>query len=206
MVSKVVKPIDITATLRCKVAVVGDAAIGKSALVSMFTSKGSKFPKAYTMTSGVEVVVAPVQIPDTTVNVELYLLDTAGSELYKDQISQYWNGVYYAILVFDVSAMETFEACKAWWELLKSARPDRERPLRAVLVANKVDLPPQRHQVRLDMAQEWAANNGLDFFDVSAAPPGKDIEAPFVSIATTFYKNYEDKVATFQAACQNYSS
>ncbi|PNH10380.1 Intraflagellar transport protein 27 [Tetrabaena socialis] len=203
---KVIKPIDTTATLRCKVAVVGEASIGKSALISMFTSKGSKFPKAYTMTNGVEVVVAPVTIPDSTVQVELFLLDTAGSELYKEQISQYWNGVYYAILVFDVSSMESFEQCKAWYELLKSARPDRERPLRAVLVATKVDLPPQRHQVRLDMATEWATNNGLDFFDVSAAPPGKDVDAPFISIATTFYKNYEDKVASFQDACRNYGS
>jgi hypothetical protein len=47
-------------------------------------------------------------------------------------------------------------------------RPDRERPLRAVLVANKSDLPPQRHQVRLDMAQDWATNNGLDFVDAAA--------------------------------------
>ncbi|GIM06376.1 hypothetical protein Vretimale_10652 [Volvox reticuliferus] len=201
---KAVKPIDITATLRCKVAVVGEAGIGKSSLISMFTSKGSKFNKSYVMTSGVEVVVAPVTVPDTTVQVELYLLDTAGNELYKDQISQYWNGVYYAMLVFDVSSMESFEACKAWYELLKSARPDRERPLRGVLVANKVDLPPQRQQVRLEMAQEWATNNGLDFFDASAAPPGKDYEAPFTCIATTFYKNYEDKVAAFQDACRNY--
>ncbi|GFR48252.1 hypothetical protein Agub_g10117 [Astrephomene gubernaculifera] len=201
---KAVKPIDITATLRCKVAVVGEATVGKTSLISMFTSKGSKFPKAYTMTSGVDVTVAPVNIPDTTTLVELYLLDTAGNELYKDQISQYWNGVYYAILVFDVSSMESFEACKAWLELLKSARPDRERPLRAVMVANKVDLPPQRQQVRIDMAQEWATANGLDFFDVSSAPPGKDIEAPFVSIATTFYRNYEEKVTAFQDACRNY--
>lgn len=73
-------------------------------------------------TSGVEVVVSPVVIPDTTIQVELFLLDTAGNELYKDQISQYWNGVYYAMLVYDVSSMDTFESCKAWFELLKSAR------------------------------------------------------------------------------------
>lgn len=48
------------------------------------------------------------------------------------------------------------------------ARPDRERPLRAVLVANKTDLPPQRQQVRTEMAAEWAANNQLEFFEVAA--------------------------------------
>ena len=47
-------------------------------------------------------------------------------------------------------------------------RPDRERPLRAVLVANKTDLPPQRHQVRLDLAADWASNNGVDFFQVAS--------------------------------------
>lgn len=37
-----------------------------------------------------------------------------------------------------------------------------------MLVGNKTDLPPQRHQVREELASEWAANNGLDFFQVSA--------------------------------------
>ena len=66
--------------------------------------------------------MAQVPIPDTTVMVELYVLDTAGNDLYKEQISQYWNGVYYVMLVCDVTSMESFESCKAWFELMKSAR------------------------------------------------------------------------------------
>lgn len=201
---KPIKAIEVTATLRCKVAVVGDAAVGKTALITMFTSKGHKFPKAYNMTSGVEVVVAQVPIPDTTVMVELYVLDTAGNDLYKEQISQYWNGVYYAMLVFDVTNMESFESCKAWFELLKSARPDRERPLRAVLVANKTDMPPQRHQVRLDLAADWASNNGVDFFQVASAPPAQNVEAPFNALAQAFHRSYEEKTAAFTDASRNF--
>lgn len=203
-VSKPSKPTDITATLRCKVAVVGDAAVGKSSLISMFTSKGLKFPKTYLMTSGVEVVVAKATIPDTTAAVEMFLLDTAGNDLYKEQISQYWNGVYYALLVYDVTSMDSFESCKAWYELLKSARPDRERPLRAVLVGTKTDLPPQRHQVRAELASDWATNNGLDFFQVSAAPPAQNVDAPFLALAQAFQRNYEERAAAFVEACRNF--
>lgn len=35
-------------------------------------------------------------------------------------------------------------------------------------------------------------------------PPGKDVEAPFMALATTFHRNYEEKVGAFQDACRNY--
>ena len=35
-------------------------------------------------------------------------------------------------------------------------------------------------------------------------PPGASVEAPFMNIARTFYKNYEEKVTAFQDACRNY--
>lgn len=200
-----VKATDITVVLRSKVAVCGDPTVGKSALISMYNSQGSKFPKAYTMTSGIEVVVAQVPVPDTTASVELYLYDTAGSDLYRDSLAASWNGIYYALLVFDVSNADSFEACKKiWLEELKKARIDKERPLKAVLVATKTDLPPQRHKAPVDLAQDWAKANGMEFFAVSSMPPGKDVEAPFVALAKAFLKSYEEKVAAYKDACQNY--
>jgi transport family protein 27 len=177
------KATDVTGVLRCKVAVCGgcswsrmaracpcnmrvqasmpcpcpgECAVGKSALISMFTSKGRKFPKDYNLvgwegalacsflhlmcpcilaggtlnssrihllqTAGVEVVVAQVPVPDTTMIAELYLMDTSGSDLYKEALPQYWNGVYYALLVFDVTSPESYDSCKLWAEELKKAR------------------------------------------------------------------------------------
>lgn len=68
------------------------------------------------------MVVAAVQVPDTTTQVELFLVDTAGSDLYRDQVPSYWNGVYFAILVFDISSQESFAACRSWYDLLKQSR------------------------------------------------------------------------------------
>ena len=64
--------------LRCKVVVVGDATVGKSALISMFHSGGASYPKQYVMTSWVDFRVKQVDIPDTSMAVELYLFDCAG--------------------------------------------------------------------------------------------------------------------------------
>lgn len=52
--------------------------------------------------------------------------------------------------------------------IVMSCRPDRDRPLKAVLVATKSDLPTQRHQVADEVAVVWANNNGLEFFPVSS--------------------------------------
>ena len=73
-------------------------------------------------TMGVEAIVAQVPIPDTTLIAELYMLDTSGSDLYKESLPQYWSGVYFAMIVFDITNAESFESCKQWNDELKKNR------------------------------------------------------------------------------------
>ena len=54
-----------TLILRCKVAIVGDAHVGKTALTQMFHSGGQTFQKQYAMTVGVDFCVKVVNIPET---------------------------------------------------------------------------------------------------------------------------------------------
>ena len=78
-------------TLRCKVAVCGEASVGKTALTQMLISKATVFPNNYKMTAGVDVCVANVDMPDTALEtrVELYLYDTGGNEVYADETKKY---------------------------------------------------------------------------------------------------------------------
>ena len=78
-------------TLRCKVAVCGEAGVGKTALTQMLISKATVFPNNYKMTAGVDVCVANVDMPDTAreTRVELYLYDTGGNEVYADETKKY---------------------------------------------------------------------------------------------------------------------
>ena len=61
----------------------GDAEVGKTAVVQMFQTNGKTFPKNYLSTSGVDLAVKVVNIPDTDTAVELYIHDCAGSELHR---------------------------------------------------------------------------------------------------------------------------
>ena len=51
-------------------------------------------------------------------------------------------------------------------------RPDKDRPLKVVLVATKTDLPTQRHKTSVESAQDWANANGMEFFATSAVRGG----------------------------------
>jgi len=69
----------------------GDPAVGKTALVQMFSSSGAKFPKTYQMTCGVEFCSKQVPIPDTDVSVELHIFDTGGQDLFTEMLPSLWK-------------------------------------------------------------------------------------------------------------------
>ena len=52
--------------------------MGKSALVQMFHSKGTHFPKQYQMTTGCDFVMKEIKLPESGSIVELHIYDCAG--------------------------------------------------------------------------------------------------------------------------------
>ncbi|GCB75824.1 hypothetical protein scyTo_0017393 [Scyliorhinus torazame] len=72
--------------LRAKCVLAGDSTVGKSALVHGFRSESAHFLKNYTLTTGVEVFVNPVPIPDTSDSVELFIFDSSGKEIFYDMV------------------------------------------------------------------------------------------------------------------------
>ena len=64
---------------------IGNGGTGKTALVQMFSSGGHTFPKNYVMTLGCEFCVKTVNIPNTNVQVEMYLFDTSGQNVFNQQ-------------------------------------------------------------------------------------------------------------------------
>lgn len=83
-------------TVRRKIVVLGDPAVGKSALVHMFASSGTKFPKQYNMTCGVDLAhkivhLAPPLV-ESEANVELYVFDSGGQDIFEEMLPPYWEG------------------------------------------------------------------------------------------------------------------
>uniref|UniRef100_A0A8D0LF06 Intraflagellar transport protein 27 homolog n=1 Tax=Sus scrofa TaxID=9823 RepID=A0A8D0LF06_PIG len=174
----------------------GDPAVGKTALAQIFRSDGAQFQKNYTLTTGVDLVVKTVPVPDTADSVELFILDSAGKELFSEMLDKLWESPSVLCLVYDVTNEQSFTNCSKWLEKARSQIPGITLPV-GVLVGNKTDLAGRR-AVASAQARAWALSQGLECFETSVKEM-INYEAPFHSLAKQFHHLYQEKLEVFQA-------
>jgi len=123
-------------------------------------------------------------------------MDTGGQDIFRDQIGKYWDNVGMVALVYDCTSKASFDNCAKWLQLLRTQRAEKDRPITGVLIANKSDL--SNHAVEAKKAEQWAENNGLKFFLVSALPGHNDkLAEPFMHLATKYRQTYESKLTAY---------
>eukprot|EP00051_Salpingoeca_urceolata_P029329 m.489581 g.489581 ORF g.489581 m.489581 type:complete len:188 (+) comp26901_c0_seq1:134-697(+) len=181
--------------LRAKCIIAGEPGVGKSALSQVFHSDGVHFPKAYTMTTGIDYIVKTVNIPDSSDIVELHLLDSAGDAVFADRLTQQWDSASLFVVVYDVTKPPTLDACASWIERCQNGKTPAAK---GVLVANKVDLESRR-VVSRDDGQHVAKSQGLPYFEASAKE-NQDVDVPFLYLASQVHKSYQDSLVAFEAA------
>nr|XP_020643403.1 intraflagellar transport protein 27 homolog [Pogona vitticeps] len=181
--------------LVAKCIVAGDSAVGKSALVQMFCNDGAHFQKNYTLTTGVELLVKAVPIPETSDTVELFLFDSASKELFSEMLEKLWEQPNAVCIVYDVTNEQSFGNCEKWLEKVRAQVSGRQIP--GVLVGNKTDLT-ERRVVEQKQAQGWAESNGLGYCEISVKEM-ENYEAPFNIVANSFHQLYKEKVEAFHA-------
>ncbi|KAM3623994.1 uncharacterized protein V6R79_017813 [Siganus canaliculatus] len=160
--------------LRARCLFVGDAAVGKTALSHMFHSDGALFQKNYSMTTGVELLMKCVNIPESNNSV--------------------WGEVSLLCLVFDLTNEQSFANCSQWMERVRARCQGLHIP--GVLVGNKSDLSARR-EVQVSVAQEWAQSQGLEYYETSAKNM-ENCDAPFLSLARAFHSLYQEQRETIQ--------
>ncbi|XP_070684351.1 intraflagellar transport protein 27 homolog isoform X1 [Pempheris klunzingeri] len=180
--------------LRARCLLVGDAAVGKSALSHMFHSDGTLFQKNYSMTTGVELLMKCVNIPDTNDSVELYIIDSAGKETLVEACEKMWGELSLMCLVFDLTSEQSFANCGQWVERVRAHCHGLHVP--GALVGNKSDLSARR-EVQASVAQEWAQSQGLEYHETSAKEMD-NCDAPLLSLARTFHSLYQERLETIQ--------
>ncbi|KAG5278766.1 hypothetical protein AALO_G00102520 [Alosa alosa] len=169
--------------LRAKCILVGDAAVGKSALSQMFRSDGAHFQKMYSMTTGVELLTKCVNIPNTSDSVELYIFDSPGKEIFAEFCEKMWGQPSVVCVAFDITSTASFSSCGRWLERVRALSQGLQVP--GVLVGTKSDLSSRR-EVEATVAQEWAQSQGLEYFETSAKEM-ENCDAPFVCLAQGFH-------------------
>jgi transport family protein 27 len=156
--------------LRCKVVLVGDATVGKTALVNTFMNGPTGYPKNYIMTPGCEIHQKQISVSEGSATVELQIFDTSGQVIYKDITSAMVTDIQYqhanvVVLAYDISNEDSFKSLNAW---LRSVRDSlREFPFIGVVVATKCDMT-DRIAVRPQEGASFARGNGFEFFESSA--------------------------------------
>lgn len=158
-----------------KLVLLGESAVGKSSLVLRFV-KG-QFHEYQESTIGAAFLTQTVQVDsETTMKFEIW--DTAGQERYHSLAPMYYRGAQAAIVVFDITNLDTFGRAKNWVrELQRQANPN----IVIALAGNKVDLAAKR-TVDLEEAQAYADDNGLLFMETSAKT-ATNVNEIFLAIA-----------------------
>ncbi|CDO98058.1 unnamed protein product [Coffea canephora] len=146
--------------IHAKMVLVGDMGTGKTSLVLRFV-KGQFF-QHQEPTVGAAFFTQILSLPEATLKFDIW--DTAGQERYHSLAPMYYRGAAAAIVVYDITSMDTFLRAKKWVEELKrQGNPN----LVMALVANKQDLEPNR-EVNFEEGEQFSEENGMFFTETSA--------------------------------------
>ncbi|XP_065040445.1 ras-related protein RHN1-like isoform X1 [Musa acuminata AAA Group] len=165
--------------IQAKLVLLGDMGTGKTSIVLRFV-KGQYFD-CQESTIGAAFFSQVLSLNEATVKFDIW--DTAGQERYHSLAPMYYRGAAAAIVVYDISSMDSFIRAKKWvQELQRQGNPY----LIMALVANKVDLEAKR-KVGSEEGLQYAQENGLFFMETSAKT-AENINELFYEIAKRLAK------------------
>ncbi|KAJ3591456.1 hypothetical protein NHX12_009401 [Muraenolepis orangiensis] len=154
-----------------KFLVIGSAGAGKSCLLHQFIE--NKFKQDSNHTIGVEFGSRVVNVAGKTVKLQIW--DTAGQERFRSVTRSYYRGAAGALLVYDITSRETYNALTNW---LTDARTLASPNIIIILCGNKKDLDADREVTFLE-ASRFAQENELMFLETSALT-GENVEEGFL--------------------------
>jgi len=153
-----------------KLILIGNSGVGKSSILQRYMKH--TFEENYKCTIGVDFLMKSIVINGQTVKLQLW--DTAGQEKYKSMVSSYYRGANVALIVFDITNHQSFDALPLWIENFYKNGPEQKN---IILIGNKKDLADLR-QVTQQEAESFSETNNMMYFETSAKE-GDNIEYIF---------------------------
>lgn len=159
-------------SIQKKVCLLGDFAVGKTSLIRRFIE--GVFEDKYLSTIGTKVSRKSLTIDDIALT--LLIWDLAGGEKFSRVMHSYYRGASGAILVCDVTRVETMTIVEQYASDFCCINPG----VPFIIVGNKVDLVEQRTvpDAQLD---EIAAQLNAPWF-ASSAKTGVNVETVFQTL------------------------
>lgn len=148
-----------------KYIVIGNSGVGKSCLLLYFTDK--RFQPIHDLTIGVEFGCKLIQVDEDDQGIpylyKLQIWDTAGQEVFQSITRSYYRQSAVALIVYDVTNRQSFQAIPQWFENLRKSANTK---MQLVLVGNKIDLE-HRRQVSFEEGFQCAQKYGALFVETS---------------------------------------
>ncbi|MHA1377613.1 MAG: GTP-binding protein [Candidatus Helarchaeota archaeon] len=154
-----------------KCIVVGDAAVGKTALSLRFAE--GIFRDDYKVTIGVDFSIKMMNVYGFRVKLQVW--DTGGQEQFSYIRPLYYTGASCGFIVFDKTKRVSFDHIGKWVREVNVNRGN----IPLILIGNKDDLPDQK--VTTEEGKKLANNLGIIYFDTSAKS-GKSVDLVFKTL------------------------
>jgi len=143
-----------------KVVFLGKQSVGKTSLITRFMY--DSFDNTYQATIGIDFLSKTMYLEDRTVRLQLW--DTAGQERFRSLIPSYIRDSTVAVVVYDVTNVNSFQQTSKW---IDDVRSERGNDVIIMLVGNKTDLSDKR-QVSIDEGERKAQDLNVMFIETSA--------------------------------------
>ncbi|KAM8794312.1 ras-related protein Rab-25 [Eudromia elegans] len=168
-----------------KVVLVGESGVGKTNLLARFTR--NEFHHESRTTIGVEFSTRTVLL-GAAAAVKAQIWDTAGLERYRAITSAYYRGAVGALVVFDITKHQTYDAVERW---LQELHEHAEPAVVVMLVGNKTDLA-QAREVPAEEASLFAERRGLLFTETSALD-ATNVELAFEGVLKEIFSKVQQR-------------
>jgi len=168
-----------------KVVVTGDSGVGKTNVISRFTN--NEFILDNKATIGVEFGYAEVKVGSGAI-AKVQIWDTAGQERFRAITRGYYKGAVGALVVYDLTKMQTFKNVDKW---LQELREYADTDIVIMLVGNKTDLENER-EVPTQEAKKYAERQSLLYMETSALD-GQNVSTAFEQTINQIYEKKKSK-------------
>ncbi|MFW9976772.1 MAG: GTP-binding protein [Candidatus Thorarchaeota archaeon] len=167
-----------------KTMIIGEGAVGKTALVNRYTTGAFETDYKTTIGSQFAVKLTHVSPPDEpyAIGIKVQAWDVAGQARFKAVRKMYYSGAAGVILVFDVTRRRSFQELVKWVE-----EADESIGLRVpmICVGNKIDLPDRA--VPSEEAKGWAEGQGFYYME-SSAKTGEGVADMFTVLSELMWR------------------
>lgn len=134
-----------------KIVFLGDSAVGKTCLSNRLVN--NKFYDYQEPTIGAAFLSYKIENNDYDIKLDMW--DTAGQERYRSLAPMYYRGAAGAIIVYDITSVDSFNGAIKWINELKKRAPN----CYILLVGNKSDLEDRRKVLQSTVNQYIQENN-----------------------------------------------